>query len=328
MKHVVAFVVVGVLVCPFGVRAEEQDVQVLFQQGVELYQAGQLAEALATFETANGIRSVPTILYNIAMCQRDLGHIPESVNAFRQYLFEEDPARTTDEDRAEIQRMLLEMRPGHGDIELRVNEDGATLLVDGQDVGISPMVRPVAVAPGEHRVSARLEGRIPVDRASTVRGGETVTVELSLEPVAEPPPVEPEPVPVPEPVLAEAEPQPVDTPDVAVSPEPQESRPLGWWFWTSLALSGAATVGMVVTGGLTMSYSNQFHNSSNLDLDAFDSGSSLAVATNALLGVACGFAAIAVISLIVHYARGDRSSDENADDLAVLWFNPSTGSAW
>jgi hypothetical protein len=238
MRHVTAIVVVGFLVCPSDVQAEEQDVQALFQQGIERYQTGRHEEALALFETAYSIRSDPAILYNIATCQRDLDRIPDSVNSFRLYLQEEDPSRISAEDHAEIQRLLQEMRPRHGDIEIRVDVDGATVLVDGVEVGVSPLGQPVAVSPGEHRVSARLEGRTPAERSGAVRGGETITFALNLEAVAAGPTPgpEPEPASVPEPV---PERQPATSP-----PSHEGGRLAGPW-----ALLGSG-LGMLLVGGI------------------------------------------------------------------------------
>jgi|GEM_PF-5519199 len=70
-----------------------------------------------------------------------------------------------------------------------------------------------------------------------------------------------------------------------------------------MALCAATSLGTAITGGLTLSYRSDFLDSGNPDAAARDTGTSLAVGTDAFLGVAIGTGVLAAIALIVHYAR-------------------------
>ena len=305
----------------------EQDLSQLFRQGVDHFTNGRHEQALETFESLYEARQVPGVLYNIAMCQQALGRVPNSVNTFRRYLAEEEPSRIGAEDRAEIERLMESMRPAHANLVIEVPVEGAAVEIDGEEVGTSPLGRPIAVAAGEHAVAANLEGHAPIEHTVSVRNGQTTTVNLPLEPITEVSESENEET---EETESPSEPEEPET----TSPEVQEDEPdtgmaetprrrLGWWFWTPLALSAASAIGMAVTGGLTLSYHDQYTASEQLDIDAYETGTALAVGTDTLLGVSLGTGALALVALIVHYVRNrDRRGEvETSDSLerSLAW---------
>lgn len=260
------------------VRAQEEGRQ-LFEVGVAAYGRGNYAQALAAFEAAYAADRVPGVLYNIAMCQRALDRAAEAVNTFRRYL-REDAGNIPADVAGEVRGTIEEMRPEFADLTILTDESGASVLIDDEAVGTTPLDDPVAVPPGEHTVLARLDDR-SISRRVQVEGGERLSIELSL--VEEPEPPQPPP-----------------------TPPPEEPR-LGWWFWTSLALAGAAAVGLSVTGGLALRSRSDYIDSQHLDLDAYDSAVALGQATDGLLGVAIGMGAVALVSLIVHLVQRRRS---------------------
>ncbi len=82
--------------------------------------------------------------------------------------------------RTETVRVELPEAPDVGGLELRVRPVGATVLVDGEPVGTSPLDGPVLAAAGPRRVEARRAGYDPAHAEVTVRAGERVLVELTL----------------------------------------------------------------------------------------------------------------------------------------------------
>ncbi|XXX73061.1 hypothetical protein WMF30_35970 [Sorangium sp. So ce134] len=82
---------------------------------------------------------------------------------------------------------FAEARRHVGAIEVRVNEPGAAVLVDGRQVGVSPLPRPVYVAPGQHRVGAQLAGlQVEVPAAVDAGGERTVWLVLRRAEAEEP----------------------------------------------------------------------------------------------------------------------------------------------
>jgi len=66
---------------------------------------------------------------------------------------------------------------------VRVDVDGATVLIDGDAVGTSPLPRPVAVDLGERTVTVQKDDFVPVTRKVESSGGGTLAVTVSLVPI-------------------------------------------------------------------------------------------------------------------------------------------------
>ena len=67
------------------------------------------------------------------------------------------------------------------------------------------------------------------------------------------------------------------------------------WFWTSVAVGGAAAVGMAITGGLALKYRDDYEATDDTDVSLHDTTAALGTATDVLLGVALAGAAAATI---------------------------------
>ncbi len=212
---------------------EEESPRQVFLRGVELFGEEQYEAALDLFEGSYAVNPVNLVLYNIAMCQRALFRYVESIDSFQRYLAiggGEVPA----DRREEVEGLIEEMRVQIGTLQLTVEPDHASVLVDGQPVATEHLGR-LRLRSGLHEVLARAPGfqeealrvRVEPQRVNEVR--------LILSPVAdgddpEGPgdgvvvvPVEPE--------------QPLE------EPPPDERRGVHrqWWFWT--------VIGVVVVGG-------------------------------------------------------------------------------
>lgn len=154
------------------------DARVAFDRGAALYARGEYRSARDAFVEAHAASGEPRVLYNVAVCDKALGHYLAATEALRTSISNprEVPAayvRLTTDTLAVIERKLAQLR-----IETTV---GADLFVDG-----IPAQALQAVDPGRHVVEARLAGyqdaRAPVE----VTEGERLTVRLPLE--REPPP--------------------------------------------------------------------------------------------------------------------------------------------
>jgi tetratricopeptide (TPR) repeat protein len=196
--------------------------------GEQAFAAGRYGEALEAFLAADHLSPQPALLYNIAMCEWELGRIADAVNSFRDYLLQQ-PDLSRRELR-EIQRVLAELRPGHGDVTIVAADRGAELLVDGRDVGAVPLAHPVAVEPGEHAYTAQVAGRSSLVVMRTVEAGGSLTIDLTL----------------PAESAAAASGDDDDEADQSEAPRP------GGALWTFLALTSGTLVATAVTGGVAL----------------------------------------------------------------------------
>ncbi|WP_437954967.1 hypothetical protein WME76_25835 [Sorangium sp. So ce119] len=134
---------------------------------------------------------------------------------------------------------FAEARRHVGAIEVRVNEPGAAVLVDGRQLGVSPLPRPVYVAPGQHRVGAQLAGQRVEEPVAVDAGGER-TVWLVLRRAAAEAPVR---LPTSKAAARSS----------AAPPRPARDPALRWWTVGGLA---AASVALGVAGGAAVAEAN------------------------------------------------------------------------
>ena len=190
--------------------AKQKEADQRFKRGVALFNDTKYAEALAEFERAYEIAPHPLVLYNIASCHRQMSHYAEAVNHYRRFLAEGKgvvPAARLTAAQSELDATLLLI--ARVTVTVSPALDGTTLLLDGVPLDTSAM--PLILPPGEHRVTARANGRPDAERTVRVASGDEVAVELVLTqpPLAREPPGEatgPTGAPTPMGVEATAEP--------------------------------------------------------------------------------------------------------------------------
>lgn len=111
--------------------------------------------------------------------------------------------------------VALEAAPGA--LEIRTEPAGATITLDGEAVGKSPVLRE-GLSAGAHRLRVEAPGYVSLDQAIQVRPGKLTRLELTLAPIR----------------------------SLTAAAPPEEPLASKWWFWT--AIGGAAlVVGGVVT---------------------------------------------------------------------------------
>ena len=169
--------------------AQAQDVaegQRLFQEGLAAAEQGDLAGAVRAFEASYRANPAPEVLYNLAMCRQELGDYPGAANAFRQFAAALGD-RISPEQAAEVEERLAALLPQIGRLAVEVGENGTSIVIDGADVGRSPIGPWFAVAPGRHQVVARKDGFVDASMSVDVLAGETANVALTLVAAAEGP---------------------------------------------------------------------------------------------------------------------------------------------
>ncbi|MFO0614056.1 MAG: hypothetical protein U0414_15795 [Polyangiaceae bacterium] len=269
---------------------------------LELDEAGKFSEALAEFQRAYDLSPSFRILYNVARTARLTQDFARSLTTYRRFLREggadvDPPQRTIAEQQiteltALVGWVIVSGRSGTG-----VSFDrGATETLS---------VEPQAVNPGPHVVRAEL-GADSVERAFTVRAGETTRVDVSIDPVPKMLPTTPEPFRFPSVVTVAA--------------------------WVTTGLFTGATV---ATGTAALALSSDLSDDVYVGPASTPAPGSpiaskagrvdqLTTATNVLLGlaVASGAAAIA-FSMIDGLAAPDADAKENPTPTVFL--SPSTG---
>lgn len=108
MKHLNSFIIIIVFnffIVNISYAQSDDEARIHFEAARSYYQHGQFEEALREFQTAYQLSPRPLLLYNIGMCNRELGRWQESISAFEQYLQELPNATDADVVRRRIEQM-------------------------------------------------------------------------------------------------------------------------------------------------------------------------------------------------------------------------------
>ena len=273
-----------------------------YDRAIELVDDAQLAEAIVEFQRSYDLTKHFSVLFNIGQVYVSLAKPVEAIAAYEGYLVgggKNIPAAR----RAEVERELARQKARLATLVFRIIPDGATVRVDGNEVGKSFLGQTLSVGIGEHVISASAEGHEPGEVRVTVAGEDRRPVELTLVVLPEKK-AEPEPVavvaPVAPPVLPVAPLPPpvavVPVPDTTVSTTsnaPADTRPMTGTQVTGL-VAGAAGIAGLVTGTACWFVAQGRHNDA---VTTWNQRTNDAKATS-LQGQAQDYATAATVSLI------------------------------
>lgn len=150
-----------------------------FDRGVAFFNESRFDAALAEFDRAYELAPAYATLYNLARVHAALGHAVQAANAYERYLRATE-GRLPAARREAIEQALGEQRSRIGQVLIAVDVAGAVINVDGDDIGDTPLLRPVALAAGTHTIEIRAPGYQMARRTVSVAGRETVRLQVSL----------------------------------------------------------------------------------------------------------------------------------------------------
>lgn len=274
-----------------------------FDRGVTLYTAENFQGALEAFQEAYRLRPHPTVRVNIANCYDRLNRPIEAIFHYERYLADSGRGAPS-EQRREVDSALRRLRARVGELTLRISPDGAAVVVDDGDSRRAPILEPIRLTVGTHRLGTHLAGYRTDQRTVEIPSAGTIDVEIRLEregtpgvaaATPRPAPVEPQPPVVATTSVAAAvvtppPPQPTDTtstsanPDVlppavavavqpppAVDPGAQPDTSSGLVFTAPTVIAGSASgallVTAIITGLMASSANSDFNDLRSLLLD-------------------------------------------------------------
>ncbi|HEY1817280.1 MAG TPA: tetratricopeptide repeat protein [Kofleriaceae bacterium] len=217
---------------------QQREADRLFKNGVALFDQQKFSEALAEFQRAYEIAPAPIVLYNIAACYRELSQYGDAVTFYQRFLSEgagKVPATRLSAAKTELDGILA--HTAH--VTVNITPQDAQLILDGNTLD-PPIPTPLILAPGEHKLTAHVDGKQDATKVIRVASGDEPTVELVPAAPREKPP----------------EPQPVHAAVTEVAPPPEVEPAsrfvrvrLGAAYGTNLAqtrVTGAPEVGLGV----------------------------------------------------------------------------------
>jgi len=158
-----------------------------FMAGQDYYSQGRYEKAISEFEEAYRLDPRPLLLYNIAQAWEKLGDLVKSVEFLQKYL-EADPNNS---ERTTLLNKLasLQERLDKTGVEIKCDEANATVYVDGKEVAKTPVSGITKLGAGSHKIQVSKKGFEDFKMSVAVTAGQSVPVDVTLEPgQAGPPP--------------------------------------------------------------------------------------------------------------------------------------------
>jgi hypothetical protein len=137
------------------------------------------AGAYAKFGQAYDASKDPRLLFNMAVCARNMRDYARMQNLLTRYVSDAADSMSA-EDRASVQSALGAIRTLVGKVSLSVNEPDATVSVDDELVGKAPLPAPLVLNLGKHKISASKDGFRGAEQTLDVAGGSDAALTLTL----------------------------------------------------------------------------------------------------------------------------------------------------
>ncbi len=158
----------------YGREEEKEKSRKHFEAGKSLMKLEDYDTASEQFKKSVDLFPTKAAMLNLANCHMALHDYHNALKWYRQMKFKykdslgEDLLEAVNEHIREIKAMSARLK-------IDVKQNGATVKVDGKEVGVSPLTSYVIVAPGEHSVEVSLSGHKAFrGKPKAVLGAQTV----------------------------------------------------------------------------------------------------------------------------------------------------------
>ncbi|HEX8795237.1 MAG TPA: PEGA domain-containing protein, partial [Polyangiaceae bacterium] len=151
-----------------------------YDAGRLLFEDGDYPTALLKYRAAYDATHDVRLLWDVAVCQKNLRHYAKALATLARYAAEGGDVLSA-QDKKDAADLTRALRPLTEAETIRVSETGAEVAVDGEAVGTSPLAAPVVLDIGTRRVRVSKEGYRTWEEEVPVGGSAPTTVDVKLE---------------------------------------------------------------------------------------------------------------------------------------------------
>ena len=158
----------------------KKDARKHFKVGISLLKGDDFKAAAAEFEASVKLYPTKTGLFNLANCYKALHDYRKTLHTLER--LKKDFGDDFDDDmKSTVETMESEILDMMGQLKIVVTQKGATIKLDGKEVGKSPLIKPVLVPPGGHSVEIMLSGYKTETRKVKLVSGDAATEYFDLK---------------------------------------------------------------------------------------------------------------------------------------------------
>ncbi len=151
-----------------------------YESGRILYLDGDYVGAAQKFARAYELAGDYRLLWNVAAAEKNLRHYSKVYELVQRYLSEGKPYLRP-EDRREAEVLLDAVKAFVAELVVNVNQPGALIFVDAEQVATSPHATPIRVDMGRRRVRVTKHGYEEFSTFHDIHGGSTSVIDVKLK---------------------------------------------------------------------------------------------------------------------------------------------------
>jgi hypothetical protein len=147
-----------------------------------LFEDGDSQGALAKFSQAYDLSHDARLLWNMASCEKELRHYARAAALIGRYLQEGGDSIAPAQRKSAIETQAA-LTTFYAKVKLNGAPDGATVFVDGTQVGQTPLSEPLLLDLGTRALRVEQPGFVPFEKNVEIAGGGELEVPVALTPV-------------------------------------------------------------------------------------------------------------------------------------------------
>lgn len=155
------------------------DARRAYESGKMLIEDGDPRGALTKFQRAYELSKEPRLLWNMAVCEKELRHYANAARLVSRYLAE-GGTKVSAASRQNAEQAQETLRGFYSELSVQGAPSGASVSVDGSSVGTVPLPGPIPIDLGKRRVVLQAEGFEPFERMVEVPGATEVSLTVSM----------------------------------------------------------------------------------------------------------------------------------------------------
>lgn len=152
-----------------------------FAAAMLLFEAADYRGALLKFQLTYDLSHDPRLLWDIAVCEKALGHYARALPLLERYLSEASSLITAvhRQEASELAELIANFV---GPVRIECSQPGATVFVDDEELGRTPLANPTPVDMGSHKITVRKRGYRELTKTVRLLGpGPEQTLYFKLE---------------------------------------------------------------------------------------------------------------------------------------------------
>lgn len=152
-----------------------------YDAGKLLFEDGDATGALAKFQRAHELSGDPRLLWNMAVCEKELRHYARAARYVASYL-EAGQGKISAESRQSAEATRDALRAFYSELSLVGVPPGSRVSVDGSSVGTAPLTGPIPVDLGRRRIRVEAPGFEVFEQQLDVPGATPMSMKVALTP--------------------------------------------------------------------------------------------------------------------------------------------------